>query len=137
MKLITRDTDYAVRALVFLAHRKGIIPVGELASELGISHSFLRKICQILSKHNILTSHKGKGGGFSLTVQPEEIYLTDLITMFRGPFTLEKCIFIQKMCPERNTCILRKELEGIESYVTSRLRSITIDYLINPDQKKG
>jgi DNA-binding IscR family transcriptional regulator len=56
--------------------------------------------------------------------------------MFRGPFTLEKCIFIQKMCPERNTCILRKELEGIESYVTSRLRSITIDYLMNPDQKK-
>ena len=51
MKLITREIDYAVRAIIYLAEKKyGVVSVAELVDELGITRPFLRKIMQILAK---------------------------------------------------------------------------------------
>jgi len=45
MKLITREIDYAIRALIYLADNgEKTIPVTELVEELGITRPFLRKI---------------------------------------------------------------------------------------------
>ncbi|MCX5702041.1 MAG: hypothetical protein NTW64_03570 [Candidatus Omnitrophica bacterium] len=44
MKLITRDTDYAIRALCYIAKNKNeIISVRELVTKLKIPRPFLRK----------------------------------------------------------------------------------------------
>ena len=65
MKLITRDTDYAVRALCFIGQRqKRLISASELVANLKIPRPFLRKILQTLNREGILNSYKGKGGGF-------------------------------------------------------------------------
>ena len=55
MKLITRDTDYAIRALCFIARfKKKIVSVSELVKVLKIPRPFLRKILQTLNKKRIL-----------------------------------------------------------------------------------
>ena len=55
MKLITRDTDYAVRALVFIAKQKEeIVSVRDLVEKLKIPKPFLRKILQLLNKKGLL-----------------------------------------------------------------------------------
>lgn len=137
MKLITQDTDYAVRVLIALARKpEETVPVSDLVTELGISRPFLRKICQVLSRNHLLESRKGRGGGFTLAKPPENIHLTDIIEMFRGPFTFEKCIFVKKLCPNRTTCVLRRELEDIEAYARSKLESITVGYLMKPEKGK-
>jgi len=66
MKLITRDIDYAVRALVYLADNKNeeTVPVPELVDELGITRPFLRKIMQLLAKAGITRSYKGNKGRY-------------------------------------------------------------------------
>lgn len=88
MKLITRDTDYAVRALCFIAENKGkIVSVSELVKVLKIPRPFLRKLLQILHRKRILKSFKGRGGGFQLAIPAERIYLVDLIKFFRGPYS--------------------------------------------------
>ena len=134
MKLITRDTDYAVRALCYMAvcgDEKGVVSVRDMVKEIGIPRPFLRKILQMLNKKTILKSFKGQGGGFKLALPPNEIFLVDVIETFQGPLKINECIFKKKVCPDLKVCVLKKKIDEIENYVEKQLESITIGSLIN------
>lgn len=131
MKLLTRNTDYAVRAICFLANKKGAISdVPGMVKELGIPRPFLRKILQTLAREGVVTSTKGVGGGFRLSVKPEAIYLADLIRIFQGQIKVNECIFKKKICPNVRTCPLKTKIDAIERLVASKLDSITIGGLL-------
>jgi len=131
LKLINRDTDYALRALSFIAkHNKEIITVSELAEELKIPRPFLRKILQILNKKGILKSNRGIGGGFVLAKPPRKIFLFDLMEIFQGKFSLNECLFKKLICPDKNKCALRGKINNIEKYVVSELENITVGALL-------
>ncbi len=132
MKLITRDTDYAVRALCFIAKSKEkIVPASMLVNKLRIPRPFLRQILQALNKKGILKSYKGLGGGFQLAISPNQIFLVDLIKIFQGPLRLNVCIFKKKICPNKNICMLRAKINIIEKEVILELGSISIASLLN------
>ena len=132
MKLITRDTDYALRALCFIAKGKDkIISAAELVRKLKIPQSFLRKILQVLNRKKILKSYKGQGGGFLLAVPANKILLVDLIEIFQGPLRLNECFFKKMACPRKKTCALKKKIDTIERYVLKELDSITLASLLN------
>ncbi len=132
MKLITRDIDYAVRALIYLAdNRKGeTVPVPELVDELGITRPFLRKIMQLLAKAGITRSYKGNKGGFRLIKKPEDIYLIDIIEIFQGNFSLNECLLNKDICPNKGNCILKNRVNDIEEKVKKELESIDLRSLI-------
>jgi Rrf2 family protein len=131
MKLITRDTDYAIRSICYIAKQKDkVVPVSSLAMNLKIPKPFLRKILQILQAKGILESYKGKHGGFKLALPLNKIFLVDLIQIFKGSFKLNECIFKKKTCPNIITCVLKKKLGSIEKYVFLKLKSITIVSLL-------
>lgn len=131
MKLITRDTDYAMRALCFIArHKNDIVSVRELVKELKVPRPFLRKILQILNKKGLLNSHKGKGGGFKLALAPAGILLVDVVKVFQGPLKINECLLKKKVCSEVGACRLKKRIDAIENYVVSELKSITLTSLL-------
>jgi len=130
VKLLTRDTDYAVRALLVMAARKSMVAVSDLVIELKIPRPFLRRILQCLTKADILESLKGKGGGFILKRSPANISLIDLMAIFQGPVQLNECLFKKKVCPNRWTCPLRAEISEIEEFALKKLRFITIAKLL-------
>ena len=132
MKLITRDIDYAVRALIYLADNKneGIVPVPELVDGLGITRPFLRKIMQVLGKAGVVESYKGNKGGFRLIKKPGDIYLIDLIEIFQGKFSLNECLLNKDICPNESNCILKDRVEDIEEKVRIELGSIDLSSLI-------
>lgn len=131
MKLITRDTDYAVRALCCIAKRKSeIVSVSNLVKKLKIPKPFLRKILQVLNRKGLLKSYKGKGGGFVLSRPANKILLTDLIKIFQGSLELSACIFKRSICPNIETCALRKKINVSEKFVISQLKSISVGSLV-------
>jgi Rrf2 family protein len=132
MKLITRDIDYAVRALIYMADNGngGTVPVPELVDELGITRPFLRKIMQLLAKAGVTRSYKGNKGGFRLIKKPEDIYLIDLIEIFQGVFSLNECFLNKGICPNTSNCILRSKVDDIEEKVKKELKSIDLRSLI-------
>ncbi len=131
MNLINRDTDYAIRALCFIAqHKKERLAVSDLVEALKIPKAFLRKILQKLNKNGLLISYKGQGGGFSLALAPRKILLSHLIKIFQGPLRLNECFFKKQRCPDTSNCSLRKRVDIIEKHVISELKSITIASLI-------
>lgn len=130
MKLITRDTDYAVRAILFFSrHREERLSVPLLEKELEVPRPFLRKILQMLNRKGILSSFRGAGGGFSLSVPANKISLADLMEIFQGPLKLNECMFRKRVCPNRSFCALRTKLCGIEKYVLLKLKSTNIGSL--------
>jgi len=132
MKLITRDTDYALRALCFIAKcKKKIVPVSELVKELKIPRPFLRKILQVLNKKKVLRSYKGQGGGFLLVLPAERIFLADLIKIFQGPLRLNECFFKKVACPNNKTCALKKRIDTLEKYILKELNSVTLASLLH------
>lgn len=131
MKLMTRDTDYAIRALCFIIKQnKKIIPVDDLIKALKMPRPFLRKILQLLNKNGILRSYKGQGGGFKAVVPADKIYLVDLMETFQGALTLNECLFKKRICPNIRVCKLRKRIDNIEKNVLLELKSITIADLL-------
>ena len=127
MKLITKDTDYAIRALCFIAVRKKeIVTAKKLVEVLNIPRPFLRNILQRLNKRKILKSYRGKSGGFLLTRPTNKILVTDVIKIFQGPVKLSEHVFQKGLCPNIRTCALKKRLDIIERHVTQELQRITI-----------
>ena len=127
MKLINRDVDYAVRALVFMARaNKPTVSVAQMQGEVGVAGPFLRKILQKLHKAGILQAVKGKGGGFALARDPENIRLSDLVTVLQGELKLSDCIFREKLCQNHATCLLRHKLGAMETRLISELEGVTV-----------
>ncbi|MDD4956402.1 MAG: Rrf2 family transcriptional regulator [Candidatus Omnitrophica bacterium] len=128
---MTRDTDYAVRALVCIAGSgKKIVSVKELAEELEIPRPFLRKIFQRLNKKGVLKSCKGKGGGFSLVLSPDDINIFDILETFQGTMHLNDHMFKGKVCPHIAECVFKDKLDAIESYLTGEFKAISITSLL-------
>lgn len=132
MKLITRNTDYAMRALCYIAEqKKDSVPVPEMVAALRIPRPFLRKLLQTLSAERILESFKGQGGGFALARKPVSIKLTELIRIFQGTVELNECVLKKKICPNRDLCKLKREIDSIEKDVLRRLSNVTIASLMD------
>ncbi|NQU94644.1 MAG: Rrf2 family transcriptional regulator [Candidatus Omnitrophica bacterium] len=134
MKLVTRDTDYAIRALCYIAKRKkSIVSVKKLVRDLKIPRPFLRKILQRMNKSGLLKSYKGKGGGFELSRAAGAIFVADVMKIFQGPLKCNEHIFKKSLCPHIRTCALKGKLDMIQKHIVSDLKSISIGSLI----KKG
>jgi Rrf2 family protein len=130
MKLITRDTDYSIRALNYIACNEGkIVSIAELVRELETPKPFLRKILQLLSINGILKSYKGKNGGFVLAREPDKIFLLDLMQIFQGKFKISECIFKKNKCPNQEYCLLKTEIDSIEKMVLEKISAITLKSL--------
>lgn len=131
MKLITKYTDYAIKALCFAAKNSDkLFSVAELSEKLTIPRSILRNILQQLSKNKFMESFKGKGGGFKLIVPANQIYIADLIRVFQGPIQLNECVIQKNICPDINLCALKNKIDKIELYVVNEIKAITIQSLL-------
>lgn len=126
MRLITKHTDYAIRALVVLAKKKAVVSASELVKKLKIPYPFLRQIMQELGKNKIVKSYKGRGGGFELKKLAGNIYIIDLMEIFQGSLELTRCMVKNKICPDVGKCILRKKVKEIAKNIKSEFKQMTI-----------
>jgi Rrf2 family protein len=119
---ITRQTDYAIRCVLYLSKKQDQpTVVEEIAQEMSIPKSFLSKIVQKLSRADILESFRGIKGGFKLARKPAEISLLDVIAAMQGPAASNKCAVDKAKCNLSCACVVHP--------VWIELRKQTEDYL--------
>ena len=92
--------------------------VVEMASKLNIPQPFLSKILQQLAKSNVISSTKGRGGGFYLSKENLKRPLIDVVVCIEGHNVFSQCMLGLPECSDENPCILhtyykefRKSLE--------------------------
>lgn len=84
---IGKASAYAILAVHRLACMVDQRPMQgrEIAAECGIPLDYLLKILQQLSKSRIVTSSRGRSGGFQLHRSPRQISVLDIIEAIDGP----------------------------------------------------
>ncbi|MDO8737194.1 MAG: Rrf2 family transcriptional regulator [Thermoleophilia bacterium] len=109
---LTRQGDYAMRAILFLAASPQA-RIQEIARAQFVPKEYLAKIVQKLSQAGIVTTHRGVGGGITLARPPEEITLLDVVEAIEGPVALNSCFIRPGECPRESYCAIHAELEHI------------------------
>ncbi len=106
---ITRQADYAVRAMVYLAQLEPETraATGKIAREKSIPPSFLAKIVSQLSVAGLLQTSRGAHGGVTLAKPAAEISLLDVVEAIDGPILLNDCATGPEACSNSQDCPLQ------------------------------
>jgi len=101
----------------------------DISGALNIPSHFLGKILQTLVRHNILSSQKGRSGGFVIVRSPKEIMLYDIIEIMDGPDYFEQCIMGFPGSFDLNPCPAHLEWNGIKAKLMKLLNARSISEL--------
>jgi Rrf2 family protein len=130
--MFSNATKYAIRTVLFLAGKEqGELKckVSNLATELNIPKPFLSKILQKLAKANLISSAKGRGGGFYLTESNLKMTLLDIIECVEGSNVLNECILGQPTCSDENPCSLHHYYKDIKRDLLMVISDASIEKL--------
>ena len=113
--MLSRSAEYAVRALSLLAIREGddALHSAEIADELGLPPQFLTKILRRLTATDLVTSQRGRTGGFRLNRSADEISLLAVVRPFQDGLMGVECLLGQTNCSDSDACPLHDQLTGI------------------------
>jgi len=86
MKLSSQE-EYGLRCLLQVARldRGSPVNIADVAKNEGLSTDYVAKLLRILRKHELLTSVRGKQGGYRLARPAEDITVHDAISALDGP----------------------------------------------------
>ena len=136
MQLLNKNTDYAVRSLMYLGKNRGsYITSREVSTELEIPLQFVRRILQRLREVGLVETKEGVAGGVRLAGDPFRISLKDVIELFQGSIQISACMFRQKLCPNRSKCVLRERILSIEDTMIQQFNQISIQTLLDDTEK--
>ena len=107
---ITKQADYAVRAVAYLAGlQPGILAsTGQISEKQHIPPTFLAKIVSQLSVSGLLRTSRGARGGVTLAKPADEISLLEVVEAIDGPIALNECTSDLSNCPMGEDCNIRE-----------------------------
>ena len=78
---------YALQALIHLAeaYEAGLVVARTVAEKEGIPEKFLEGILLALKNARVVSSERGREGGYRLRKPPGEIFIGDVVRMIDGP----------------------------------------------------
>ena len=136
--MLSKKTKYGIKALTFLAKQEERIPVqiATISESENISLKFLESILLTLRKNGLLASKKGKGGGYYLLKEPNEIQMTTVMRILEGPIAMVPCVslnFYEKCedCPDEDICAVNKLMIQVRDSSLKIFRNTTLADLCN------
>jgi Rrf2 family protein len=129
---ITRQADYAVRAVLYLARLEPNqrAATSQVAQEQHIPPSFLAKIISQLSIAGLLHTSRGARGGVTLAREPQAITLLEVIEAIDGPIMLNECVSENSICTFDDDCPLRPVWCEAQEELVTRLKKTDFQQLL-------
>jgi Rrf2 family protein len=126
--MLSKSSEYAIRALVFIQLqncKKRRPGVAEISKEIDAPAAFTAKILHLLTKHQLLSSMKGRGGGFFFTEDQSDLSLYEVIIVMEGKSLFTRCGFGLKNCSELNPCPLHEPYTEIREGIVKLVKDET------------
>jgi Rrf2 family protein len=129
---ITRQADYAIRAILFLSEneKKGRTPTNAIAEAKRIPPSFLAKIISQLSVAGLVNTSRGARGGVTLAKPSREITLLEVIEAIDGPIAINECALDLSVCAFGHECLVGPVWCKLQQELVTRLREVTFEQLV-------
>jgi Rrf2 family protein len=133
VRQLSKRTQYCLRAMYALArnHGRGPMLIEQLSQNEAIPKKFLEQILLSLKGTGLVSSKKGKGGGYSLAKPPEEITVGSVIRLTDGPLAPLPCASETQFrkceeCPDIETCGTRMVMREVRDSIAEILDHTTL-----------
>ena len=127
---LTRQTNYAVRILMYCAVNEGRLSrIPEIAAAYSVSELFLFKILQPLVEAGLVETVRGRNGGVRLGRPAADITLFDVVRVTEESFAMAECFENDAAeCPLIDSCGLNSALrEALNAFFTVLARHTIAD----------
>lgn len=138
--MLSKKAQYALYALVHLARKyeQGPVLIKTIAEEEKIPRKFLEAILVDLKNLGLVSSKKGKGGGYYLINHPDEINIAFIARNFNGALGLIPCASIISYepcihCRDENVCGIKKVFRDLRDMTANYLEHVSLDKVLETE----
>ena len=135
MLRFTKQVDYGLMAMQYIAEHRGDAPVGvkQIADEFGIPVELLAKVLQHLVKGGLMAGQSGPRGGYRLALPPSAVTVGQVIRVLEGPLAIVSCMANHGDCAQASRCTLRNPARKLQAAITDLLDATTLAELTGDD----
>jgi Rrf2 family protein len=129
--IFSKKCEYGLQAILYIAtYPMGeTVPAEKISQALKIPREFVSKILQSLRESGLISSSKGKSGGFSLAKDPARIKLIDVVSAIDGLEMFDSCVLGFTECSPTHPCPVHNTWGALRTQTYDMLTSETIDKL--------
>ena len=129
---LTRQTNYAIRILMYCAANEGRLSrIPQIAAAYSVSELFLFKILQPLVEAKLVETVRGRHGGVRTGRPAADITLFDVVRVTEESFSMAECFEKDATeCPLVDSCNLNAALRKALGAFFEVLESYTIEDLV-------
>jgi Rrf2 family protein len=119
---------YAIHAVSRLAviSPTRFVGVQEICAASNLPPHFVSKILRDLVGAGLLTSSKGRNGGFALARKPEEILLVQIVEAVDDPGVARQCLVGLGKCDDRQPCPQHDSFKPVRQQIIAYLTNTTL-----------
>ncbi len=131
--IFSRSSQYAIQALVLLASepRGRHVLCRTLASRLGLPQPYLSKLLQEFVRRGVITSMRGRQGGFAMLKTAEEVSLMEIMTIIGGERATAECFLGFKACADESACAMHCNWRPVKENLFQLLREQSLGKLVD------
>lgn len=132
--MISTKGRYAIRLMIDLASQKtnAPVPLTAIAERQDISKKYLEAIVKILVTAKLVKATSGKGGGYTLSKEPNEYTVWEILNLTEESMCSVACLMEgAEECPRKDICKTLPMWKGYDKLVKDYFSSITIGDLVN------
>ena len=125
---LSREAQYGLEGLSVLARQPEgtIMLLSEIAEAGHLPAGFLAQIFQKLTRHNVVSSHRGAVRGYALARSPEVISVKEVVEAIEGLDLFERCVFWPGRCGDQQPCRLHERWGPIREVVREMMERTTL-----------
>ena len=142
MKISTKGR-YGVAAMYDLAmnYGQGAISLKSIAQRQKISENYLEQLVSTLRKAGYVKSIRGSQGGYTLSKDPAQISVGDIIRVMEGPIALVDCLLEHSAdhdgCERAGICVTRDVWAKVCDSISLVVDSISLADLCREEKLRG
>lgn len=127
--MLSKSSTYAIRAVLYLSlhssKSKKYSPIS-IAEAIDVPAPFLAKTLQILTKRALVSSVKGRNGGFYLTEENTMNSLITIVDSIDGLSKFYECMLGLPVCGDENPCPIHHAVSPVKKQLIEQLTLKTI-----------
>ncbi len=130
--------EYGVRLMVELAHHYGEGPMSlaDVADHEDLPRPYLEQLVVSLREADLVISHRGARGGYTLARPPAEIRMGDVLRALEGPIVPMVCAAHDRetsgQCGRTTFCTVNTLWVRVRDAITDAVDSLTLADLAHP-----
>lgn len=134
MKLSTKGR-YGLKAMLDIAinGKDQCVSLKQIAERQSLSENYLEQLISLLKKSGLLKSTRGAQGGYTLSKNPEQITVGDILRALEGSLAPVDCVLVNenKKCSDSNGCVTKFIWKKVTDSINDVVDNITLMDLVD------